>query len=102
MTDNQEAELFKTLATLVGGVNQIQSDVKEIRVTLVEHTNILAEHTNILAEHTNILTEHTNKLDHLTAKTQSIAEQMIQSEIRHTARLDAVEQTLEGLGGKIN
>jgi len=27
---------------------------------------------------------------------------VIQNDIRHAARLDAVEQALEGLGGKIN
>jgi len=51
MTDNQEEELIKTLATLVTGVDKIQWDVKEIKVTLCEHTN---------------------KLDHLVAKTTAL------------------------------
>lgn len=48
MTENQEKELFDTLAALVTGVNVIQSkvqfiesDVKEIRETQNEHSRIL-------------------------------------------------------------
>ena len=87
MTDNQEKELFTTLATLVSGVNRmIQSDVKDIKFTLAEHSNTLAEHSG--------------KLDHLIAKTDTIADQVIQNDVRLSARLTSVEQALEEIGGK--
>jgi regulator of replication initiation timing len=77
MTDNQEKQLFKTLETLVTGVNKIQSDVqglktdvKEIKVTLNEHSQILNEHSQIL-----------KRLD---AKTDSIAETVMKHENRLT------------------
>lgn len=46
MTENQEKELFSTLGKLVTSVNVIQSDVKDIKVTLVEHTRTLDEHSS--------------------------------------------------------
>lgn len=63
MTENQENELFKTLKSLVNGVSTIQSDVKEIKVTLNEHSQILNEHSQILSR--------------LDAKTDSIAEKVM-------------------------
>ena len=86
MTENQEKELFTTLATLVSGVNQIQFDVKDIKTTLAEHSKTLAEHSN--------------KLDHLVAKTDTIADQVIQNDVRLSARLTSVEQAIDEIGGK--
>ncbi len=86
MTENQEKELFTTLATLVNGVNKIQIDVQEVRKIVDEHSTILAEHSTILAKHSSIL----NRLE---AKTDSIAEPVI----NHENRLTKVEKEVEEL-----
>ncbi len=77
MTDNQEKQLFKTLETLVTGVNKIQSDVGEIKETLNEHSLIL------------------KRLD---AKTDSIAETVMNHEIR----LTKAEKNIEELQGRVH
>jgi hypothetical protein len=77
MTENQEKELFKTLATLVTGVQNIQSDVIEIKGTLAEHSQIL------------------NRLD---AKTDSIAGTVVNHEIR----LTKTEKNIEELQGGVH
>lgn len=41
---------------------EILSEIKDIKSTLGEHTQILKEHTQILGEHTKILGEHTQLL----------------------------------------
>lgn len=87
--------MFTTLTNLVNGVNQIQIDVKDIKVTQAEHSQVLAEHSQILAE-------HSRKLDHLVAKTDSIAEQVIKNDINTDARITVVEQAIENMGGKIH
>lgn len=79
MTVNQEEELFKTLGTLVNGVSQIQSDVREVKGTLAEHGSTLAEHSR--------------KLDHLVARVDSIAG----TAMDHETRLRSIEE----LGGKV-
>lgn len=86
MTENQEKELFKTLGTLVTGVNHIQSDVREIKVTLAEHSKTLAQNSTTLSE-------HTRKLDLLVARTDSIAGTVMD----HETRVRAIEE----VGGKI-
>jgi hypothetical protein len=91
MTDNQEKQLFKTLETLVSGVQIIQSDVKEIKETLDEHSQILNEHSQILNEHSQIL----KRLD---AKTDSIAETVMGQEVR----LTNAEKNIEELRGGIH
>ena len=70
MTDNREKELFNTLATLVTGVNVIQSNIQDIKETQKEHSQILKEHSRILKEHSRTL----NRLD---AKTDTIAEKVM-------------------------
>lgn len=84
MTENQEKQLFKTLETLVTGVNKIQSDVVEIKETLNEHLQILNKHSQIL-----------NKLD---AKTDSIAEKVV----NHEVRLTKTEKDIDELQGGIH
>ena len=98
MTDNQEKELFNTLATLVTGVRAIQldvgtlksdvgtlkSDVQDIKVTLGEHSRILNEHSRIL-----------NRLD---AKTDTIAEKVMAND----KRLTTVEKDVSDLRGGIH
>ena len=84
MTENQEKELFKTLATLVTGVQVIQTDVKEIKETQKEHSQILDKHSQIL--------------ERLDAKTDSIAEMVI----RHENRLTNTEKNIEELQGGVH
>jgi methyl-accepting chemotaxis protein len=98
MTDNQEKQLFKTLETLVSGVQIIQSDVKEIKETLDEHSQILNEHSQILNEHSQILNEHSQILKRLDAKTDSIAETVMGQEVR----LTNAEKNIEELRGGIH
>jgi archaellum component FlaC len=91
MTENQEKELFTTLATLVTGVNKIQTDVKEIKETLNEHSQILNVHSQILNEHSQIL----SRLD---AKTDTIAEKVM----NHEVRLTKTEKDIEELQGRVH
>jgi uncharacterized coiled-coil protein SlyX len=107
MTENQEKELFLILGRLVNGVNVLQTDVKDIKVTLAEHSQILAEHSQILAEHSQTLAEHSRQLgenrgllDHLVSKTDSIAMQVLKNDARLSERLTTVEGAVEDLGGK--
>lgn len=72
MTENQEHELIKTLGTLVNGVSQIQSDVRDINGTLAEHSH---------------------KLDHLVLGADSIVGTVMNQE----QRLRAIEE----VGGNI-
>ncbi|HUR98770.1 MAG TPA: hypothetical protein VMZ26_11950 [Pyrinomonadaceae bacterium] len=101
MTKNQEKELFTTLAKLVTGVNVIQSDVKDIKVTQAEHSTILGEHSRILGEHSRVLGEHsgilashsqkhedhTGRFDRLESKVDSVAEKVME----HDRRISAIE-----------
>ncbi len=84
MTDNQEKQLFKTLETLVTGVNKIQSDVNGIKDTLDEHSQILSEHSQILMR--------------LDAKTDTIAETVL----NHEVRLTKAEKNIEELQGRVH
>ncbi len=97
MTDNQEKELFTTLATLVTGVNVIQSDVKEIKETLIEHSQILGEHSQILNGHSKTLNEHSNILNRIDAKTDTIAERVLDHETRLTKAEKNIEELQTGL-----
>jgi ABC-type transporter Mla subunit MlaD len=81
VTDRQEEELFKTLGSLVTGVQQIQ---------------------RTLDDHTKKLDDHTGKLDHLVSKTDSIAQQVMENDKRLTARIVSVEQAVDNLGGEIH
>lgn len=105
MTENQEKELFTTLATLVTGVNAIQLDVAGIKETLNEHSQILNRHSQILDEHSQILHKHSKILDEhsqilkrLDAKTDSIAETVI----NHETRLTKAEKNIEDLQSGIH
>ena len=91
MTDNQEKQLFKTLETLASGMQVIQTDVKEIKVTLDEHLQILEKHSQILEKHSQIL-------ERLDAKPDTIAEKVMNHEIR----LTKVENDVDELRGGIH
>lgn len=98
MTENQEKELFKTLATLVTGVQNIQSDVSTLKSDVIEIKGTLAEHSQILAEHSQKLDKHSQILNRLDAKTDSIAEAVVNHEIR----LTKVEKNIEELQGGVH
>ncbi|CAN5487203.1 hypothetical protein BH10ACI1_BH10ACI1_06770 [soil metagenome] len=84
MTENQEKELFKTLATLVTGVQTIHTNVQEIKGTLNEHSQILNKHSQIL--------------ERLDAKTDSIAETVMS----HENRLTKSEKNIAELQGGVH
>ena len=86
MTENQEKELFNTLAALVTGVNVIQSEVQEIKTDIRDIKETQNEHSQILNEYSRIL----SRLD---AKTDSIAETVITND----KRLIAVEKDVSNL-----
>ena len=81
MTVNQEKELFNTLAGLVTGVNEIKSDVKDIKVTLTEHSHILRKHSD--------------SLNLLVSKVDTIADTVMTND----KRLTAVEKEVSDLRG---
>ena len=96
MTENQEKELFNTLASLVTGVRTIQSNVQDIKETQSVHSRILNEHSQILNEHSQVLNEHSRILNRLDAKTDSIAETVMTND----QRLSAVEKDVSNLRGE--
>ncbi len=100
MTENQEKELFNTLATIVTEVRAVKSDVQDIKQTqgehsriLGEHSQILEKHSQILEEHSGILEKHSQILERLDAKTDSIAEVVMSND----KRLAAVEEEVSNL-----
>ncbi len=105
MTDNQEKELFSTLAALVTGVNIIQSDVKELKSDVVGLKSDVTElksdfaglksDIQIIKETQN---EHSRILNRLDAKTDTIAETVMTND----KRLTVVEKDLSNLRGGIH
>ncbi len=91
MTDNQEKELFSTLAALVTGVNIIQSDVKELKSDVAG----LKSDVQIIKETQN---EHSRILNRLDAKTDTIAETVMTND----KRLTVIEKDLSNLRGGIH
>ena len=102
MTENQEKELFLILGRLVNGVSEIQVDIRAIKATQAEHTQTLAEHSHTLAEHSRTLDDHSTKLDRLESKIDSVATQVMENDMKVTARIETVERAVEDLGGKIH
>jgi len=98
MTANQEKELFNTLATLVTGVQVIQSDVQGLKSDVQDIKGTLNEHSRILNEHSRILNEHSRILNRLDAKTDTIAEKVMAND----KRLTAVEKDVSDLRGEIH
>jgi len=105
MTDNQEKELFNTLATLVTGVNIIQSEVKIIKSDvqdLKSDVQVLKSDVQdikiTLNKHSRILNEHSRTLRRLDAKTDTIAEKVIDND----KRLTAVEKDVADLRGEVH
>ena len=98
MTDNQEKELFNTLATLVTGVNVIQSEVKEIKADVQVLKSDVQDIKITLNKHSRILNEHSRTLRRLDAKTDTIAEKVIDND----KRLTAVEKDVADLRGEVH
>jgi chromosome segregation ATPase len=81
MTENQEKELFTTLATLVTGVRGIQTDVKDLKTDMKEVKQTLEAHSQAL-----------NRLE---AKTDNIAVTVM----ANGQRLDNVEKEIDDFTG---
>lgn len=111
MTENQEKELFNTLATLVTGVRAIQADVgvlktdvhglktdvQSIKEVQSEHSRILGEHSRILGEHSRILGEHFGILNRLDAKADSIADTVMTNDKRLTVVEKDIVELRDGI-----
>jgi len=91
MTEDQEKELFNTLATLVTGVRSIQSQVG----TLQSEFGTIKSDVQDIKETQN---EHSRILNRLDAKTDSIAETVMTND----KRLTAVEKDVSNLRGEIH
>ncbi len=91
MTENQEKELFNTLATLVTEVRSVKSDVQLIKTDVQDIRETQSEHSRILNEHSQVL----NRLE---AKTDSIAETVMAND----KRLISVEKDVSDLRGGIH
>ena len=98
MTENQEKELFSTLATIVTEVRGLKSDVQEIRIDVQEIRTDVRDIKEVQSEHTRILEEHSQILERLDAKTDSIAEVVM----RNDKRLTAVEDEISNLRGGVH
>jgi chromosome segregation ATPase len=71
--------------------DNLEKDVAEIKSVQKEHSKILKEHTQILKEHSQIL----NRVD---SKTDSIAEKVLEQEVR----IAKAEQNIEDLQGGVH
>lgn len=105
MTENQEKQLFNTLATLVTGVNVIQSEVKIIKSDvqdLKSDVQVLKSDVQVLKSDVQdikkTLNQHSRMLKRLDAKTDTIAEKVIDTD----KRLTAVEKDVSDLRGGIH
>jgi uncharacterized coiled-coil protein SlyX len=84
MTENQETQIINMLAEVI-------SEVREVRKTQEEHSAILAEHTSTLAR-------HEQKLDLVIARTDDVANTVL----NHEDRLTKVENNVTELRGGIH
>ncbi len=91
MTENQEKDLSTTLAALVKGVNIIQSDLKEVK------TDVQFLKTDV-QEIKLTLRDHSQSLNRLEAKTDTIAETVL----NHEGRLTKLEKENEESRGRIH
>lgn len=89
-TENQEKELFTTLAALVTGVDAIQVDVKDLKFDV----QVLKSDVREIKE---TLGEHSQMFSRLEAKTDSIAEVVI----RNDKRLTVVENEIAQLKSEV-
>ena len=105
MTTNQEKELFNTLATLVTGVNGIQSDVQvlksDVRDLKSDVQGLKSDVQGLKSDVRDIkktLNVHSQILQRLDAKTDSIAERVIIND----KRLTVVEKDVADLRSGIH
>ena len=98
MTDNQEKELFNTLATLVTGVNGIQSDVQDLKSDVQDLKSDVQDLKSDVRDIKKTLKEHSQILNRLDAKTDSIAERVMIND----KRLTAVEKDVADLRSGIH
>ena len=98
MTDNQEKELFNTLATLVTGVNGIQLDVKDLKSDVQDLKSDVQDLKSDVRGIKKTLKEHSQILNRLDAKTDTIAERVMIND----KRLTAVEKDVADLRSGIH
>ena len=98
MTDNQEKELFNTLATLVTGVNGIQSDVQDLKSDVQDLKSDVQDLKSDVRDIKKTLKEHSQILNRLDAKTDSIAERVMIND----KRLTVVEKDVADLRSGIH
>ena len=98
MTDNQEKELFNTLATLVTGVNGIQSDVQDLKSDVRDLKSDVRDLKSDVRGIKKTLKEHSQILNRLDAKTDTIAERVMIND----KRLTAVEKDVADLRSGIH
>lgn len=92
MTDNQEKELFTTLASLVTGVNKIQSDIQVLTIGFQDlKTDVQGLKTDVQGLKTDVQEiketqiKDSQLLERLDAKTDTIAEVVVANDKRLTA-----------------
>lgn len=98
MTENQEKELFTTLAKLVSGVNVIQSDVRDIQSDVRDIQSDVRDIKVTQGEHSQILSEHSQTLNLLVSKVDSIADTVMKND----KRLTTVEKDVDDLRGQVH
>ncbi len=98
MTENQEKELFTTLATLVTGVNKIQSDVSGLKSDVSGLKSDVSGLKSDVQEIKETLNEHSQILNRLDAKTDSIAEKVMS----HEVRLSKAEKNIDDVRGGVH
>ena len=98
MTTNQEKELFNTLATLVTGVNGIQSDVQVLKSDVRDLKSDVRDLKSDVRGIKKTLKEHSQILNRLDAKTDTIAERVMIND----KRLTAVEKDVADLRSGIH
>ena len=104
MTDNQEKELFTTLASLVTGVNAIQSDVRELKSDVIglksNVTELKSDVTGLKSDVKEIkqtLNEHSQIFVRLEFKIDSVADKVLDHENRLTKAEKNIEDIQSGI-----
>ena len=98
MTDNQEKELFIILNALVTDVKGIRATQTEHSQILEKHSQVLEKHSQILEKHSQILGKHSQILERLDAKTDTIAGEVL----KQNKRLSVVEKDVVDLRGGVH
>nr|WP_042190624.1 hypothetical protein [Kibdelosporangium sp. MJ126-NF4] len=55
-------------------VKELREDLRAVRATQKEHTELLREHSTVLQEHTGLLQEHTARFDSVDSQLRSLTQ----------------------------